>query len=697
MAQSFLEVANIYHDYDGYSLDNVRTNIEEMRKNEETAEEAAKLQSLYKKYPEQLCALLRIKDLAAVDTDAGESLSMSFNEPEYIRPEVDTEKHDTVLPETQLELECTFEDGTRFGLSALPALPKSADENEPSLLKGQIRFSEDTLKSLNEEKFKRIVEFCERYGFSTFGLNVPTYGGEIDVDEKLADLLAKYQETRTLNVETKDIVKPSEDENSEEGFRKEDFIPLYDEETEEKAHDGEPALKKNMTLSDMVNTMRSFVEKDLQKRKNLSYWEHTRKIDGRRAYVFSIYDTENPKNWREDGRKQKDGSYKQTASFRLFVSQDKSGKFFFGYDTPNGSKMNDSIAGDFIGEIKKTGITHLNFSNIPNQDKVTWLVACAEKGIVPTGLSLKQEKVQMMLEKAQKKLSTAEYATFVERLMDQWEENAAQKGTPLEISEQEYIRKCRNDAVHKREDQYTLLKTAEFEKKFKNFRDAYDAADGLLPKVNGLIVSAGNNPRRGGATAVAAMNTLLRTLDIVYGLETDKTNALDVSLGERLDQLMNNPLKDEDVTLPRITDVERRALLPLAGKQIKDLTKEDYMKIYDLLYKRQLKQTERLIIDNIKDNLKTNTKVAPHLLTEQLAWNPANNAVKQMNEPLRRMKADLLTLPERHGGLPVSEFREIAERELEAEKAAKEAAKVAEPKAAEPKVGPKVPPTHGRE
>jgi len=679
MAEEILEFGSIWHNYEKYSPENIQAHFEELRAKGTAPEDISKLERLFSEYPYQFPALYRIKSNDLSDKDAGESLSMTFREVSYRRPEIETEKGDTTLPKNQLELECTLKDGTTFGLSALPATPKTADKEEPALLKGQLSLSEETLKSLNDEKFKNIMDFCHEHGFSTFSIDIATHGGEIDIDSTLAALLQKYQSENTMTVESETFVKPSEDEHDEEGARKEDFVPLVDEAVEEKEHihDGIPA--KRLSLNEMVGNMRVFIEKDLQKRKGLSYWEHVKTIDGRKAYVFSLYDKESADNWKEDGRKNKDGVYTSTASCRIMVSQDKSGKFFFGYATPNGAKMNESLAGDLIGEIQKAGTTHLNFSNIPNQDKVTWLNACAEKGIVPTGLSYSKSKVEGMLEKAQKKLSTEEYATFVERLMDQWEENAAKKGKPLPVSDQEYIRKCRNDALNKREGQEGLLEKAEFERKFKNFRDSYDAADGLLMKVNKLILNGSMDRRSGAATAIAAMTTLARTFDVVLGTADNKNNALDVTLGERMDELLRNPLKDGEgrPVMIRLTEEEKRILTPLAGKKIKDLNKEDYNSIFDLLYKRQLKQTKQTIVEIIKGDLAGKIHVKEHLLVEQRVWNGALGSVRLVNENLRKIGAgvEALTLPDKHSGLPVDELRAIAEKELETEKAAAEAAK----------------------
>ena len=706
MAKMFLQSQGIDHDHTHYSLDKVRAMIEQMRQDPERAEEAARLESLFEKYPEQFCALYRIKDRAFVDPDEGESLSMTFSEQPYHSPAVDTEKNDTILPETQLELVCTFEDGSTFGLSALPATPKTADKDEPAQLRGEIHFPEETLKTLNEEKFNRIIDFCHTYGFSTSGLTLPTYSGEIDVDEKLAQLLAEYnKKMEAADTDALPSVKPSEDEMSDEGFRKEDFYALVDEadeaemtpaspeeektpelaeEIKEEGGLHTPAPSKRMSLNEMVGNVRLFIEKDLQKRYKLSYWEHKRTIDGRTSYVFSIYDKENAKNWSEDGRKNKDDEYVCKASCRLMVSQDRSGKFFFGYSTPNGAPMKDTLATDFVGEIKKAGITHLNFKNIPKVDKMTWMVACAENGIIPSNLSFSKGKVEKMLQSARAKLSTEEYAQFIDRLMDQWEEETAKKGKTLAVSDQEYIAKCRNDVIHQREDQYGQLEKAEFEKKFKNFRDAYGAPDGLLTKVNKLIVSGSRDFKSGAATSIAAMSTLSRTFDVVLGINDDKKGALDITLGERLEELMKNPMTDDKgrPTVIRITEEEKRILAPLAGKQIKNLTKDDYLTIFNLLYQRQLKETKRTIVDIIKGDMAAKIHVKEHLLVEQRVWNGPLGEVRQVNEALRKIGAgvDALTLPDKHSGLPVDELRAIAEKEYEAEKAAKEEAEKGSPK-----------------
>ena len=184
---------------------------------------------------------------------------------------------------------------------------------------------------------------------------------------------------------------------------------------------------------------------------------------------------------------------------------------------------------------------------------------------------------------------------------------------------------------------------------------------------------------RVAVTALAAVSTLARTFDIVLGTAKDKNGVLDISLGERLKELVDNPRTSREgrVLKIRLTEEERRALAPLSAKNIKDLTKSDYITIFNVLYKRQLQETKQDIIDTIKADKRSSTHVAPHLLIEQKKWNNYMADLREANEALGGIGSgvDALKLPEKHAGLPVDEFIVIAEKEVAAEKAVAEAAK----------------------
>jgi len=73
MAEQILESAGIWHNYEEYSVENVRAYLEKLRADGDSPEEIAKFQSLFEKYPDQFSALYRIKDRVWADDelDAG--------------------------------------------------------------------------------------------------------------------------------------------------------------------------------------------------------------------------------------------------------------------------------------------------------------------------------------------------------------------------------------------------------------------------------------------------------------------------------------------------------------------------------------------------------------------------------------------------------------------------------------------------
>ena len=695
MANTYLEVSKVNHNFEEYSVDKLRDRLARMHAlNEESGKEASTPQEKEKyewakreieryetfladeqnAFADEISVLLRVQMQSAL----AETVSTEIHNIPYRKPDVEPEEYDVAGKTEQLELRCTFEDdGTTFGLSAL----KRGDGQ----MMGQISIDEDVIKNGDEEKFARIMEFCHKYGFSTFGLDLPRKNGEIDVDEKLKELMEKYLENQAKLASENPGPKPNENDGT--GFEPEEYqIAAQDEmPAATKARAKKPA-KKPLSFEELCENMRNYMEKDLFKEKGFTYWEHTRTIDGRKTHVFSVYDKRDPENYNNDGRPDPKNPkvFVSTYAYRLYVSQDDNGKFYFGYATPGRKPMDAGILGDFVGEMKKTGITHLNLVNIPNCDKMNWLIACAEKGIVPTGVSVDMAKAEKMLAAAKAKLTTQGYADFEMSLMEQMEENAASKGKELEISEKEYIRKRKNEAKKLLERQQDLLEAAQFEQKFENFRKAYEASDGLYNMVDETIRDGSLNKKTGAASVIAAAQTLARTFDIVLG----KDNNLDATMGERLNELLQNPLKDGkgEVTMVRLTASEKDALSKISPhKKIKDLNKEDYKLIYKTMFDRQYQQAESDIIEKIKyDEASRAHRPDPLLLGD--VWGVATGQLSRVN---RKLKSDIgttpLDLPDKHYGLYYERPEELTyayvQRKEKEAKAKEEAAKTSAVKA----------------
>ncbi|MBQ7659480.1 MAG: hypothetical protein IJS26_01875 [Alphaproteobacteria bacterium] len=688
MANTYLEVSKVNHNFEEYSVDKLHDQLarmyalnEESGKEASTAEEKEKYEWSKKEieryeafladeqnaFADEISVLLRVQMQSALVEEGADRVLTEIHNISYRKPDVEPEEYDVAGKTEQLELRCTFEDdGTTFGLSAL----KRGDGQ----MMGQISIDEDVIKNQDEEKFARIMEFCHKYGFSTFGLDLPRKNGEIDVDEKLKELMEKYLENQAKLASENPGPKPSE--NDDTGYDPAEYHVANKDEMPPatKARAKKPA-KKPLSFEELCENMRNYLEKDLFKERGFTYWEHTKTIGGRKTHVFSVYDKRDPDNYNNDGRPDPKNPkvFVPTYAYRLYVSQDKDGKFYFGYATPGRKAMDAGILGDFVGEMKKTGITHLNLVNIPNADKMNWLIACAEKGIVPTGVSVDMAKAEKMLAAAKAKLTTQGYADFEMSLMEQMEENAASKGKELEISEKEYIRKHKNEAKKLLEKQQDLLEAATFEQKFENFRKAYEASDGLYNMVTQEIRDGALDTDTGAATAISAVFTLARTFDVVMGDDHD----LETTFGNRLDYLLKNPKKNKDkITQIRLTDEEKNALSTiLPNTKIKDLTQKDWLLIYSVLSKRQKQYTDARIDDMVRKSEASNTKRAPSVLLGDL-WNSAVGQQNKINETLTNVIGleKGLKLPDRHFNLPYDHaFEIIAEEKAKKDEAAKAA------------------------
>ncbi|MBO4285274.1 MAG: hypothetical protein J5895_03485 [Alphaproteobacteria bacterium] len=685
MANTYLEVSKVNHNFEEYSVDKLREQLarmhalnEENGKEASTAEEKEKYEWAKKEieryetfladeqnaFADEISVLLRVQLQSALVEEGSGRVSTEIHNISYRKPDVEPEEYDVAGKTEQLELRCTFEDdGTTFGLSAL----KRGDGQ----MMGQISIDEDVIKNQDEEKFARIMEFCHKYGFSTFGLDLPRKNGEIDVDEKLKELMEKYLENQAKLAAENPGPKPSENDDTGYDPAEYNIVKADEMPPATKARTANKPKKKGISFEELCENMRNYMEKDLFKEKGFTYWEHTRTIDGRKTHVFSVYDKRDPDNYNNDGRPDPKNPkvFVPTYAYRLYISQDKDGKFYFGYATPGRKAMDAGILGDFVGEMKKTGITHLNLVNIPICDKMNMMIACAEKGIVPTGVSIDIAKAKKMLAAAKDKLKTQGYADFEMSLMEQMEENAASKGKELEISEKEYIRKCKNEAKRLIDNQQDLLEAAQFEQKFENFRKAYEASDGLQRMVTQEIRDGALDTNTGAATAISAVFTLARTFDVLMG---DDHN-LDTTFGNRLEYLLKNPKKNEEekITQIRLTDEEKNALAKIpANTKIKDLIQKDWLLVYNVLSKRQKQYTDARIDDMVRKSEASNTKRAPSVLLGDL-WNSAVGQQNAINETLTNVIGleKGLKLPDRHFNLPYDHAFEI----IDEEKAKKEA------------------------
>lgn len=645
MAENFLETGTVNYNFEKYSYDSVlaelnfdieqnnnkivhikemaeaaddektRLNLEqEYKECLQTRHSLSEGMALLKEYPDEFPALYAM--ISREDTDES-GVKFEFNEILAKTEDIVTEAQDVNPKGRQLALNCQLPDTGEFSIVVTP-YDKAGEDKEQ--LKARINFPDKTIENLNEERLKAIIEFCEKKGLSVYDLSIPMKDGLIDIDEKLAELTKKVLETKR----NEDIQQPGP---SVEESNENEFITLIPEIEEVNINIDKPKktqAKKEITLDFIRNEMMDFLEKDLHKTRGLTYFERTKNIDGLKTYVFSLYDKPNKDNPKLDGVEDKNGNHPPTYSYRFYVSQNpKTGKFVFGYATPGGKKMDDTMAGDFLGVVKKTGVTHVRFRDLPNSDKGVWMMACAEKGLVPIGISLNTAKAKAMVEAARKKLSTEEFLEFKYRLADQMIKNAKEK--------------CKNPddknyGLSKSEMDFICgLKTG---RDFENFRLAYEADDGLYARVIDQIDKGSKDSEKGAATTFGSMRALRSVFDIYFNHHNE-------DFGKRLEDIKPTLSAEE---------YEKLKLIP-ANKKVGELSTAEFMLIYDTILDSHIKRAEEDILRAYERETKRKPQRADSVVLASDLFPRAKGALNEINIILNRNGIDTLTLPTEHKGL----------------------------------------------
>ena len=608
-------------------IEQFRSKLEQNRYNRE----------LLKKYPDEFPVLYAMRNRVSE-----EEASFEFKEVLNEKPEIVTEAQDILPKEERLEMVCTVNGAGSFGLSIEP-YDKPGEDNRQ--LKARINFSQKALDDLNAERLKRILEFCEQRGLSIYDIDLPMKDGKIDVDEKLAVLTRQLLEERQRKAAQQK--SPDVDALTERDFNildvkvPEAYVGDVDVQTPKAIAQGK---KKEKTLDGIRKDLTDMLEKDMHKTRGLSYFERIKKIDGKSTYVFSLYDKPSRDNEKLDGLKDKNGVYVPTYAYRLYISQDpKSGRFVFGYATPGGKKMDDVMAGDFLGIVKKTGATHVNFSNVSNLDKGVWLMACAEKGLVPIGIGINMAKAKAMVEAARKKLSSEEFMTFKRNLANQMLENAQQKC------------KDKNDrkfGLPSSEFDYINNLKADYD--FDNFRSAYDGDDGLYNEVLKDIERGGKDKETGAATTFGAMRTLRKVFDVYENYQYATFG--DFVRSEKYEHLKLTP--EEKAKLSTIPE----------NRVFTEFTKDDFMLLYKTLLPRQVENSKKEILEAFRrETNRKGPKRADNVVLSSDLFPGVKGAVNEINIILKRNGIEALTLPTEHNGLDFARPQGFDEA-LEAEK-----------------------------
>ena len=140
-----------------------------------------------------------------------------------------------------------------------------------------------------------------------------------------------------------------------------------------------------------VKGFRDYIENRLGRTKPNGYRESYNILDS--STTFSVY-VNNDKNYHNE--KVKKGSKEEPGLlYRVKIKRDKSGALGLSYYVPKNGKLPDELAGQLVNLAKKDGALYVDFpENIPESDASVFRKACAQNGVIPTGVNFNLDQRQ---------------------------------------------------------------------------------------------------------------------------------------------------------------------------------------------------------------------------------------------------------------------------------------------------------------
>lgn len=161
-----------------------------------------------------------------------------------------------------------------------------------------------------------------------------------------------------------------------------------------------PSNEEKQGFEKDVSNFEDWLGDNNQKKKiGLSYFKHYN-WDG--SVEFSVYNSEDPNNYKNDGKKDKNDVIKETCAYRVKLTQ-KDGKLNgIQYHIPNDGKIPDALADKLVSMVKDQGALFMNFpeGQAPS-DAGVFRLACARAGIIPTGIGINKFHAQKMINEAE--------------------------------------------------------------------------------------------------------------------------------------------------------------------------------------------------------------------------------------------------------------------------------------------------------
>ena len=369
-----------------------------------------------------------------------------------------------------------------------------------------------------------------------------------------------------------------------------------------------PKVSQTVNLEKAEKQFEKFFEEGLAKKRNYSYFKTHTGFFGAGWTEYIIYDTEDRKNYRRDGKEDKNGNVKYNYSFKFFIYEDKKGHMHFAYSTPHHKPINEDIVGGIVGQFKDLGYTHINFTKaVPDKEKGIWRKALAEKGIVPIGMSLDRSKAEGMIKAAKEKLSSEEFSNFKYRLALQMDQNNKSKGKKVDKSEQDFI------------DGLIMAR------KYEAFANGYtEILKGKITK----LVHPPKEIENGAVVKIAAMSNLRRLFNVFKdGVESGSILNSEVLTAKEKNLIKNNP--------------------DLLGNPSK-FKGPEFAELYNIMFKESCDVAK---IELEKKFREPGAKRA-HEAIKKGQFNAAYNSCKSIIKELKALGVDEIDLPESTDNLP---------------------------------------------
>ncbi len=373
-----------------------------------------------------------------------------------------------------------------------------------------------------------------------------------------------------------------------------------------------PAVKapKKFKKADVEKQFEKFLEEGMAKRKDLSYFKTHTGLFGFGWTEYIVYDTEDKKNRKNDGREDKNGNVKYTYSFKLFIRQASDGSMHFAYRTPYHKPVSEDVVDGIVSQLKDLGFTHINFPNgMPDKEKGVWRKMMAEKGLVPIGMSLNRSKAEGMIKAAKEKLSSEEFSNFKYKLALQMDKRNKEKGKAVDKSEQDFI------------DGLLMAR------KYEAFSNGYsEVLKGIITK---LVHPEVERPDGNGAIEkIAAMANLRRVFNVFKsGVENGNILNSRVLTDKEKEMIKNTP--------------------ELLGNPSK-FTGGQFAQLYDIM----LRQTKENVHTELEKKFREPGAKRADEAIKQGEFNAAYNSCKSIIKELKALGVDEIDLPETTTKLP---------------------------------------------